>query len=488
MLGKLILPFFLSALPALPAQVNWLSFKGPAGEEWSRMGTDGKDLYFTTAGNQLWRWRFLPGTPNFGRWTRLKDAPRKIDGWDSYRGLAFQGGYLYTSAIPSSGGGRTILRYSIAKDSWEIWGNPTGTGKDLTICNTSGNGLFLSPTVPGVGYSAWHAGGWWVSFDWNKKTANNNWKSTSGLGVPNANWVSRNEGIAYDGAGVYYSMKNDWIKGLSGGDVVYKFTLTGAPTLVAKKPWEAGAGQTIQFIPKGCRLNASGGDEIWLFRGGDCAVKPHEGWSKAGTRDFAVRSLTLKKWVLLKTPFYMGQGTDSVRIGDYLFIKPSGDAKSAAVYNDIFMVLVPGAAFEAFGLGCAGSGKYVPLIHPEGGPPALGNFKFKVGIDRALGGAPAVLILGTSAKNWGSINLPLDLTPYGVPGCSLQVSWVAAHSLSALSGTGPGGGAGSFPQPIPPNPTLTGANLFYQWLVVDSGAGRPLPLAFTGGGRALLAK
>ncbi len=472
----------LALAPVLDAQTAWRSLRGPTGEEWTRLGTDGTSLYCTTAGNQLWRYAWPAGQPNLGTWTRLLDAPRVIDAWDSYRGLAHQGGWLYCCAIPSGSGGRTLLRYRIGLDAWEIWGNPTGAGRDLTLSNTSGNGLVMDPTLPGVGYSAWHAGFQWVSFDWNAQTANNAWMSTGSLAVPDAAWVSRNEDVCTDGNGTYYSPKNDRVAGASGGDVVYAFTPGGPPLLLATKPWQAGAGQSIEFVPRSHRLNTSGTDELWLFRGGDGAASSGEGWSNAGTTDLAIYSLGTQTWQPVTLPFFLGQGTDSVVIGDDVFVKSSGGAASATVYDDTYWVLHRGSVFATFGTGCAGTGGTPQLATPNG-PPTLGNAAYQVAVTSALPGAPAVFLVGASATAWNAIPLPADLGFAGANGCSLRVAPDVTVALTVAAN-----GSVSLPLPVPNLNYLVGRSLYQQAFVADLGAPNPLHLAGTAGGESVFGR
>ena len=349
------------------AQESYSAFTGPGGQEWSRMGTDGTDLYFTTGGRKLHRYTFPANSPSLGVWTQLTDCPRIINAWDSYRGLAFQNGYLYASAIPSSGGGRTIVRYQIATDTWEVW---SAAGVDITICNTSGNALFMHPTLDGVGYSAWHAGFNWVQFDWNAQSANNTWMATAGrLGVLDDDWVSRNEEAVTDGSGTYFAVKNDRGNGLSAGDVVFTFDLNGSAgpiVLLAQKPFQSGAGSSLELIPSTHVLNTTGNDELWFYRGCDGLSSSMEGWGNAGTQDLGVLDLTALTWATYTTPFFQGNGTDSVLIGDHLFVKSSGSASSPTVYDDMFYV-VTGAAGTPFCFGDQGSGTICPCGNDNDG-------------------------------------------------------------------------------------------------------------------------
>ena len=468
----------LASCIAAPAQ-QWATFHGPLGQEWSRLGTDGIDLYMTTAGNQLWVYSWPQGLPNLGQWTRLPDCPRTIGAFDSYRGLAHQNGFLYTSAVAIPGPARTLVRYRIASATWEVWGNPTLSGADLNICNTSGNALFMDPSLPGVGYSAWHTGGWWVAFDWNGQTASNSWMSTSGVSGSNPTWVSRNEDSATDGAGTYYATKNDWIPGLSSGDMVYSFTVHSAAADVVQKPWEAGVGQTLEFIPAAHPLNITSNDELWLLRGGDGLLSAQEGWSLAGTRDWGVYDLVSATWLHLAVPHHLGHGSDSVRIGDYLFVKACGNGSSATTYNTEFMVAMNGPSVVHYGQGCPGTGGE-PVLTAPGGPPAVGNQGFQVGVLGAAG-APALLALGLSSQLHQGLPLPLDLSPYGANGCSLNTSCDA----SSLLLIGPNG-FGALTLPLPGSPSFAGFQFLAQWFVVDAAAPNARSLAASQGGRILL--
>ncbi|MCI0585658.1 MAG: VCBS repeat-containing protein [Planctomycetes bacterium] len=139
--------------------------------------------------------------------------------------------------------------------------------------------------------------------------------------------------------------------------------------------------------------------------------------------------------------------------------------------------LPPGSS--VLGTGCPGSGGIVPQITTGGGyaHAQYGNPAFALGITEALGGALAFLIAGGNSANWLGLPLPLNLGFLGMPGCSLGVPpewWFAA----ATSGSGPGAGHRFIPIPVPVVPALVGGNVFFQWLVIDTGVG-PLPLAMT---------
>jgi hypothetical protein len=273
------------------AQATWSTIYGPVTDfptAANHIGTDGTSLYVVFGNNTFYKYVFNAATPTTGKWTELATPPRSVIGQDSYSDLSYQAGYLYTSALANTGGptvGRAVLRYSITENTWEVWQND---GVDINGSMTSGNGIFMDPTQSGVGYSAWHAGNRWVKFDWNNKTYDNEW-----ISPPSVVWMSRNEDIATNGAGTYYSTGNDLTVGLSSGDIIYKWTGltkgTATSTLI-RKPWQNGVGQSIEFIPG--QIAPSGHDELWLIRGTDGAADLPGECSCNGTSDWAWLDLT----------------------------------------------------------------------------------------------------------------------------------------------------------------------------------------------------
>jgi hypothetical protein len=97
----------------------------------------------------------------------------------------------------------------------------------------------------------------------------------------------------------------------------------------------------------------------------------------------------------------------------------------------------------------------------------------------SLPGGPAALALGISRTSWGAIALPLDMTPFGAPGCSLQAS---ADLVAGLTG---GGATRSLPLGIPLQPVLLGREFYAQAFVADPLA-NALGIVVSNGGRLLV--
>ncbi|MCB9881557.1 MAG: PKD domain-containing protein [Planctomycetes bacterium] len=108
------------------------------------------------------------------------------------------------------------------------------------------------------------------------------------------------------------------------------------------------------------------------------------------------------------------------------------------------------------GAGCADA-TGTQLAMDISGCPDLGD-TYNVGVATgAANNLPAFFILGVSDQFLGPILLPIDLTPFGAPGCS------AYTSQETLLGpfANPGGGAG-FSSVIPMDPFLVGGTIYSQ--------------------------
>jgi len=117
------------------------------------------------------------------------------------------------------------------------------------------------------------------------------------------------------------------------------------------------------------------------------------------------------------------------------------------------------ASVTPFGTGCPGSGGTPALGSDQGSLPWIGQtFTARLanlGISTALN--RPFLILGDS-------NAPLELSPLGMPGCSLY-----ANPLVTLPLTNQGGTA-TWSVPIPNDPSYVGVSLYTQGFVTSPGS------------------
>ncbi len=115
-------------------------------------------------------------------------------------------------------------------------------------------------------------------------------------------------------------------------------------------------------------------------------------------------------------------------------------------------------AFTVSGVGCADFAN-VTVRMSRRGLPCIGE-TVNIGADQGPTGASFALTLGTTTQNWGPIVLPLSLAPFGNPGCSIYANHAVV--LGVLSSTA------TLPIAIPNDPTLSGLNVHFQAMVIDS--------------------
>lgn len=117
------------------------------------------------------------------------------------------------------------------------------------------------------------------------------------------------------------------------------------------------------------------------------------------------------------------------------------------------------------GIGCV-DGSGTQLIMQSNGIPCIGQ-SLDLGSNTA-GLFSYYLTVGLSDSFFNGILLPLDLTPFGAPGCS------AYTSQEILMG--PAAPGTRFAVPIPANPIYVGGTFYVQTYVLDPNIPNPLPI------------
>lgn len=122
-------------------------------------------------------------------------------------------------------------------------------------------------------------------------------------------------------------------------------------------------------------------------------------------------------------------------------------------------------SYASFGTGCAGSSGTPKLTAVGTNPPKVGK-TFTVELTNIKNAAfvRAFGIVGASKSNWMGIPLPLDLRPFGMPGCNLLASMDILANLTVS------GSKATWSFQIPNNPNLAGSLFYLQGLVFEPGA------------------
>jgi hypothetical protein len=126
------------------------------------------------------------------------------------------------------------------------------------------------------------------------------------------------------------------------------------------------------------------------------------------------------------------------------------------------------------GAGCINAG-LPPVLQTAGGGiySQYGNPVFELLVSRAAPNQNGILVGGASNTLWNGNALPLDLTAYGMAGCSLYASIDAAIPFVTTAK-----GVYGFPAPVPMNPALAGTTGYVQAFLFSAGGA---PIAATNG-------
>jgi hypothetical protein len=116
-----------------------------------------------------------------------------------------------------------------------------------------------------------------------------------------------------------------------------------------------------------------------------------------------------------------------------------------------------------YAAGCAGTNGVPRLAAVPGSRPWLGD-QFRIEAQDVPSGAiPVALAFGASRTRFGSFALPLDLSPFGMPGCALHASFDFVATAIARQGSA------TFSIPLQA-PAMPGTTVFQQALVLDPDA------------------
>ncbi len=142
-----------------------------------------------------------------------------------------------------------------------------------------------------------------------------------------------------------------------------------------------------------------------------------------------------------------------------------GFARTAGVLGDTWeLVNDPTATYTSLGKGCQGSAG-VPALAATSSGPIIAK-PFVVNITNVPTKTNTILLLfGFSKTQWGSLNLPWDMSPLGMPGCTLYASADVMVPLPSSNG------GASLGLTVPNDSTLVNVFYFNQAYVPDQTLG-----------------
>lgn len=137
-----------------------------------------------------------------------------------------------------------------------------------------------------------------------------------------------------------------------------------------------------------------------------------------------------------------------------------GDSSSQVAYT--YGTVNP-AAFESLSPGCSGTLGQPTLTLTHNWTRAWMGRALSVDLQN-LPQSAGFLVMGWSNQHAGSFQLPLDLNPFGMPGCHARV---ATDHIVPLAGTNQ---TATLTMPVPQNSALLGVTLYQQGFALDPAA------------------
>jgi hypothetical protein len=156
-----------------------------------------------------------------------------------------------------------------------------------------------------------------------------------------------------------------------------------------------------------------------------------------------------------------------------------GNSNNNAIFTYPIDAFSAAGVSTLVGVGCRSANGTANATHTVSGLVIGTTASFTGNSFVPAGGLPAILTIGVSNTSFGSVPLPLDLGPYGAPGCSIYNDWVIT-----LFGTTMANASGSvvIQVPIPNDQSLVNSVHYSQYLFAEQGA-NALGI-FTSNGRA----
>jgi FG-GAP repeat/FG-GAP-like repeat len=214
----------------------------------------------------------------------------------------------------------------------------------------------------------------------------------------------------------------------------------GMPDIAVSAPWTTlSTTGTPNYVGEVFVFSGAGGPPLFTVRGR--YANESLGWTLTGLGDRNEDGLA---------DIFAGAGTSSGPHGEILSFAgvPSGS--------------------HVIGTSCVLASGRKPSLFAFGGDPtsSVGNPAFGLIVSNGTAGCAGAIAAGLSASSWNGVSLPIGLGPV-LSGCS---QYVSIDALVAFVLSGPAGGLGAvpFPIPVPVAPNLAGATVHFQASVADS--------------------
>ncbi len=139
------------------------------------------------------------------------------------------------------------------------------------------------------------------------------------------------------------------------------------------------------------------------------------------------------------------------------------------------------ARFANYGNGCPPLSGIVPTLSKVPGTSSRSGDTLGI----RLANLPTVLTValpffGYNRSSWNGLPLPLDLTAFGMPGCTLWAELLTSGVVVAFTGSA------DWLLPIPASPFFLGTSLYFQAVVLDAQAGNAQGAVMTNAARVVI--
>lgn len=179
-----------------------------------------------------------------------------------------------------------------------------------------------------------------------------------------------------------------------------------------------------------------------------------------------VGASTIALWADGKILVAEGANPQRIDLGFYppnAICNPYGWATGGdQLMTNALLYVAKGASYRPYGSGCAGSLGVPTLAGTAGSRPVLGST-----FSATLGNLPVgvgFMLIGFSNSSYGPLTLPLNMTPFGMPGCNLLA---APFTNEVVVGAGT---SATWTLPIPNLGSLQGVSFYNQGLSLDTAA------------------